>query len=58
MDEKTQGLVNDYFSWFQEQISGLSTLIEKFTALMKSFIESWKKKFVFTKYTGTDDFNV
>lgn len=49
-----QETVNSYFGWFQEQISGLSTLIEQFTKMMKAFVESWKKKFTFTKYTGTE----
>jgi hypothetical protein len=54
MDSDTQKLVNDYFGWFQGALSGLSDLIKKFTEMMKAFIESWKKRFVFTKYTGGD----
>lgn len=45
---------DSYFEWFQTAISSMSDLIKQFTEFMKNFIESWKKRFVFTKYTGTE----
>ncbi len=46
--------VGGYFDWFQGAISGLSKLIEDFTKMLQAFVESWKKRFTFAKYTGTE----